>query len=175
MKAKFIGTSSCGFIKNSVYEITSTIHPVFVKGKRISCICIHDAKSAAHCPYSSLESFLSDWRLLDEYDDNGIVELLIADIHGMMEQYLKFTEIPVLQQSTFERMRQSILAEHIINSQQRVIESLQNTKNSNGFAQDDVSTAIQKFADKMTTMMPGHRDDILNIADQLREEMTRNE
>ena len=61
MKARFVGTTSMGFVKNRVYEIRSETKKLQYNGYSIICICIYDKNSDAWCPYKSLEAVMENW------------------------------------------------------------------------------------------------------------------
>lgn len=60
MRAVFIGNSSMGFRTGTVYTIKTACEMVDKK----ACLCVYDIFSNAWCPYSNLEMFLKNWRLV---------------------------------------------------------------------------------------------------------------
>lgn len=66
IKAKFIGQSSCGFYNGKGYLIKTRIVGVIKDGVPLSgaYLWVYDTKSSAACPYSNLESFLENWKIL---------------------------------------------------------------------------------------------------------------
>lgn len=61
MKAKFIGTTSMGFVSGRIYDIKSKIQMIWEGGDTMACICIYDKNSTAWCPYQSLEAVMKNW------------------------------------------------------------------------------------------------------------------
>lgn len=126
MKARFIGTSSCGFIKNRVYDLYSSIRDVLVNGEFIYCICLHDKNSDAECLYTNIDAVLLNWRIEKEHDIPEITSLWLEDIKNQQEAYNKISNHNVLMLPPMELLQRCTLADSIIRSQQRVIESLLN-------------------------------------------------
>lgn len=126
MKARLIGETSCGFIKNRVYDLYSSISDVTIHGKFTHCICLHDKNSNAECLYTSIDAILNNWRIEQTLDSNEVISLHLEDIKNKQQEYNKFSEYSLLQLSSFDLVRKATLADSIIASQQRVIESLLN-------------------------------------------------
>lgn len=56
IKAQFIGKTSCGFESRKCYQLESkVIH---------NYIYVFDLHSNARCPYTNLDTFLANWRIL---------------------------------------------------------------------------------------------------------------
>lgn len=70
MLAQFIGKTSCGFVHNQLYHIHSTCQtlskPIFNTELRKPVICIWTDDNKLQCPYSSIEAFLRNWRIIHE-------------------------------------------------------------------------------------------------------------
>lgn len=65
MIAKFIGTTSMGFIHGRLYSIYTDINPILRSGVfQGYCICLYDMTSTAWCPYGSLEALLQNWEII---------------------------------------------------------------------------------------------------------------
>lgn len=65
MRAKFIGKSSCGFISGKEYDLYTKCMGMTYYGIHGYFLCIYDSKNPNNwCPYTNLEKFLENWRLL---------------------------------------------------------------------------------------------------------------
>ena len=66
IKARFIGKSGCGFQTGKEYYIRTRIAGVVKAGVVLDgeYLCVYDTKSSAMCPYSRLETFLENWKIL---------------------------------------------------------------------------------------------------------------
>lgn len=65
IKAIFIGKDSCGFKYGQKYELKTKCHNVNIRNEPVPCLCVYDRTNERHfCPYTSLESFLSNWKLV---------------------------------------------------------------------------------------------------------------
>lgn len=67
VKAKFTGQSSMGFTHGKTYNIRTSVQDINSGGKIKSCLCVYDRNSKAWCPYSGLEAFLKNWRVVAVY------------------------------------------------------------------------------------------------------------
>lgn len=126
MKARFIGETSCGFIKNKVYDLYSSVRDVTINGKFTHCICLHDKNSNAECLYTNIDAVLLNWRVEQEHDTSEIISLWLEDIKNQQEAYNRLSGHNVLMLPSMELLQRCTLADSIIRSQQRVIESLLN-------------------------------------------------
>lgn len=126
MKARFIGETSCGFIKNKVYDLYSSVRDVTINSKFTHCICLHDKNSNAECLYTNIDAVLLNWRIEQEHDTPEIISLWLADIKNQHEAYNSLSGHNVLMLPPVELLQRCTLADSIIRSQQRVIESLLN-------------------------------------------------
>lgn len=74
MIAKFVGKTSMGFVTGKEYNIHTECKLVnkhiggrfpFCEDKKMCCLCVFDNCNSEHwCPYSSLEAFLQNWRII---------------------------------------------------------------------------------------------------------------
>lgn len=62
--AMFKGENSMGFKRGKTYNLRTEIKPV--PGVLKPCLCVFDTNSINWCPYSSLEKFLENWKIIDE-------------------------------------------------------------------------------------------------------------
>lgn len=74
IKAKFIGTSSIGFIHNNIYEMILIDLPHIGKG----LIQISIENPRLRCEYSNWESFIPNWKILHYENMTGDHD---AEIH----------------------------------------------------------------------------------------------
>lgn len=63
--AKFIGEDgSMGFRNGSIYSLRTEIKKDSFLGRK-AWLCIEDVRHGFVCPYSSLEAFLENWKIVD--------------------------------------------------------------------------------------------------------------
>lgn len=80
IKATFIGKNEMGFIHGKTYEIRTECHnirkhvggSIFGHTESMCCICVYDLHSSAWCPYSSLETMLDNWFILQTKNKSNI-------------------------------------------------------------------------------------------------------